>query len=56
MFAKGGSSLAEINTAVKGGLPGDLVAKAEEALASIKSGVFRVDVNEAVPAGSVVNK
>ena len=56
MFAKGGSSLAEINTAVKGGLPGDLVKKAEDALASIKSGVFRVDVNEAVPAGSVVKK
>jgi basic membrane lipoprotein Med (substrate-binding protein (PBP1-ABC) superfamily) len=56
MFAKGGSSLAEINTAVKGGLPADLVTKAEEALASIKSGIFRVDVNEAVPAGSVVNK
>jgi len=56
MFAKGGSSLAEINKGVKGGLPSDLVKKAEDALASIKSGVFRVDVNEAIPAGSIVNK
>ena len=54
MFAKGGSSLAEINTGVKGGIPEDLVKKAEDALASIKSGVFRVDVIEGVPAGSVV--
>jgi basic membrane lipoprotein Med (substrate-binding protein (PBP1-ABC) superfamily) len=53
MVAKGGATLAEINTAVTGGIPADVVAKATAAMDAIKSGVFRVDVNEGIPAGSV---
>jgi basic membrane lipoprotein Med (substrate-binding protein (PBP1-ABC) superfamily) len=53
MVAKGGASLAEINTDVTGGIPAEVVAKAEAAMAAIKAGTLRVDINEAVPAGSV---
>ena len=53
MVAKGGATLAEINTGVTGGVPADVVAKAQAVMDSIKSGVFRVDVNEGIPAGSV---
>ena len=53
MVAKGGALLAEINTGVTGGIPAEVVAKAEEAMAAIKAGTLRVDINEAVPAGSV---
>jgi basic membrane lipoprotein Med (substrate-binding protein (PBP1-ABC) superfamily) len=54
MFAKGGASLADLNTSVKGGLPQnvvDLVTKRED---EIKQGLFRVDINERQPPGSVV--
>ena len=53
MVAKGGATLAEINTAVTGGIPADVVAKATAAMEAIKSGALRVDINEAIPAGSV---
>lgn len=53
MVAKGGATLAEINTGVTGGIPADVVAKAQAAMDAIKAGTFRVDINEAVPAGSV---
>jgi basic membrane lipoprotein Med (substrate-binding protein (PBP1-ABC) superfamily) len=53
MVAKGGASLAEINTGVTGGIPAEIVAKAEAAMAAIKAGTLRVDINEGVPAGSV---
>jgi basic membrane protein A len=56
MMGKGGASLAPLNTAVKGGIPQnvvDLVGKREK---DIKSGVFRVDIDEAQPRGSVVAK
>src|SRR5215211_3338211 len=46
MFAKGGASLAELNTGVKGGIPDevvDLVTKRED---EIKQGLFRVDISE----------
>jgi basic membrane lipoprotein Med (substrate-binding protein (PBP1-ABC) superfamily) len=53
MVAKGGASLAPINMAVKCGLTQEvdqLMAKE----ADIVSGVFRVDINESTPPGSVV--
>jgi basic membrane protein A len=56
MMGKGGASLAPVNTEVKGGLPQnvvDLVKKREQA---IRKGLFRVDIDEAQPAGSVVAK
>lgn len=52
MMAKGGASLAPINTGVVGGVPQELIdsvmAKEEE----IKSGLFRVDIDEAPPPAS----
>lgn len=54
MMAKGGASLAPINSDVAGGIPDDLVAQVEEAEEQIRSGLLRVDIDEAQPAGSVV--
>ncbi len=54
MFAKGGASLAEINTEVEGGIPDELVTQVQEAESQIRSGLLRVDINEATPPGSVV--
>src|SRR5215208_5067796 len=54
MMGKGGASLAPLNTAVEGGIPmpvQNLVSKREKA---IKSGTFRVNIDEAQPAGSVI--
>ncbi len=53
MLAKGGASLAEINTGVVGGVSQDLIDSITTAEADIRSGAFRVDINEAQPAGSV---
>lgn len=52
MFAKGGASLAPINTAIAGGVPQDLLDKVTAQEEAIKSGLFRVDINESAPAGS----
>jgi basic membrane protein A len=54
MFAKGGASLAEINTSVTDGVPEDLIARVQAKEEEISSGLFRVDINEATPPGSVV--
>jgi hypothetical protein len=54
MMGKGGASLAEINTSVSGGIPADLLTKVKDKEAQIRSGAFRVDINEAQPPGSVV--
>ena len=54
MVAKGGAALAEINTGVPGGVPDELIAKVKERESQIRSGTFRVDINEAQPAGSTV--
>jgi basic membrane lipoprotein Med (substrate-binding protein (PBP1-ABC) superfamily) len=54
MMGKGGASLAPLNTAVEGGIPmpvQNLVAKREK---EIESGAFRVNIDEAQPAGSVI--
>jgi basic membrane lipoprotein Med (substrate-binding protein (PBP1-ABC) superfamily) len=49
----GGSSLAPVNTEVKGGLPEDLVAQVEKKIEEIKSGAFTTPVDEKTPPGSV---
>ena len=56
MVAKGGAVLADINTSVGGGVPPDLLTKVQEKEAAIKSGTFRVDINESVPQGSVISE
>ena len=48
--------LAPLNTGVNCGIPAELSAKVDEALAGITSGVLRVDIDEATPAGSVVTE
>jgi hypothetical protein len=54
MVGKGGAALAPINTGVVGGVPQDLIDKVKAQEAAIKAGTFRVDINEAQPAGSTV--
>jgi basic membrane lipoprotein Med (substrate-binding protein (PBP1-ABC) superfamily) len=49
----GGSSLAEINTSVTGGIPEDLVAKVKEMEQKILSGGFTTPVDESTPKGSI---
>jgi basic membrane lipoprotein Med (substrate-binding protein (PBP1-ABC) superfamily) len=49
----GGSSLAEFNTAVKGGIPAELIQKIQAKEQEMKSGAFTTPVNEKTPAGSV---
>jgi basic membrane protein A len=51
MFAKGGAALAPINEAL---VPADLLATVQAKEDEIRSGLFRVDINEAVPPGSVI--
>jgi basic membrane lipoprotein Med (substrate-binding protein (PBP1-ABC) superfamily) len=52
MMAKGGAHLAPINEGVTGGVPAELAAAVADAEAQIRSGVLRVTINEAQPAGS----
>ena len=54
MVGKGGAALAPINADVGGGLPDELVAEVKAREAEIKSGTFRVDINEGTPPGSVI--
>jgi basic membrane protein A len=54
MVAKGGASLAPINTDVQGGVPQELVSKVRNREQQIKKGLFRVDIAEEQPPGSVV--
>jgi basic membrane protein A and related proteins len=56
MMGKGGASLAPVNTEVKGGLPQKVVSLVKKREKEIRSGLFRVDIDEAQPAGSVVAK
>ena len=51
MVGKGGAALAPINEALA---PADLVEMVKAKEAEIVSGVFRVDINESTPQGSVV--
>jgi len=52
MVAKGGASLAPINTDVTGGIPEDLVQQVMEKEQEIINGLFRVDIDEAQPPAS----
>jgi basic membrane protein A and related proteins len=52
MVAKGGASLAAINTDVVGGIPDDLTAMVESKREEIVNGLFRVDISEAQPPAS----
>ena len=52
MVAKGGATLAPINMSVTGGVPQELVDKVKAKEAEIKSGLFRVDIDEAPPPAS----
>ena len=54
MVGKGGAALAEINADVPGGVPDDLAALVTEREDEIKSGTFRVDINEGTPPGSTI--
>jgi basic membrane protein A and related proteins len=48
-----GSELADINTAVVGGVPDELVQKVEAKKAAIMDGSFTTPVDESAPAGSI---
>ena len=52
MVAKGGATLAPINTDVTGGIPQELIDMVKAKEAEIKSGIFRVDIDEAPPPAS----
>ena len=52
-MGKGGASIAPINAQAKGGVPAKVVAKVRALQAKIKSGAFRVDIDEAQPSGSI---
>ncbi len=52
MMAKGGASLAPINAKLASA---DLIKSVTDAEAQIRAGSLRVDINEAQPAGAVVN-
>jgi basic membrane lipoprotein Med (substrate-binding protein (PBP1-ABC) superfamily) len=52
MVAKGGATLAPINANVTGGVPQELIDKVKAKEAEIKSGLFRVDIDEAPPPAS----
>jgi basic membrane protein A len=54
MYAKGGASLAPLNDGITGGLPADVKSLVEEKEQAIKDGLFRVDISERQPPGSVV--
>jgi len=56
MMGKGGASLAPVNTGVKRGLPQDVVNLVKKREKEIRDGLFRVDIDEAQPAGSVIAK
>jgi len=53
MLAKGGASLAPINSEVIGGVDQGLIDEVNAKQLEIESGSFRVDINEAEPAGSI---
>jgi basic membrane protein A len=54
MMAKGGASLAPINEDVAGGIPERFISMVNKKEQQIMNGTFRVNIDEAEPAGSVV--
>jgi basic membrane lipoprotein Med (substrate-binding protein (PBP1-ABC) superfamily) len=49
----GGSSLADINTGIKGGIPADLVTKVMDQQKKIMSGEFTTPIDDSEPKGSI---
>ena len=54
MMGKGGASLAPLNLDVKGGIPESVVQLVQKREQEIRDGLFRVDISERQPPGSVV--
>ncbi|MFV2064820.1 MAG: BMP family protein [Chloroflexota bacterium] len=54
MVGKGGAALAPINTGIVREVPQELIDMVTAKEAEIVSGLFRVDINEATPPGSVI--
>jgi len=54
MMGKGGASLAAVNSDVPGGVPQELIDQVLAKEEAIRSGNFRVDINEAQPPGAIV--
>ncbi len=54
MFARGGAALAPIATELVREVPAELVEQVTARESEIESGIFRVDINESTPAGSVI--
>src|SRR3990172_2430472 len=54
MVAKGGAALAPIATELVKEVPADLLETVQAKEAEIVSGIFRVDINESTPPGSVI--
>jgi basic membrane lipoprotein Med (substrate-binding protein (PBP1-ABC) superfamily) len=52
MMAKGGATLAPVNTEVTGGVPQELIDTVTAKETEINSGMFRVDIDEAPPPAS----
>lgn len=54
MMGKGGASLAEVNADVANGVPQELIDQVTAKEEAIRTGNFRVPINEAQPAGAIV--
>jgi basic membrane protein A and related proteins len=54
MFARGGAALAPIATELVREVPAALIEQVTARESEIESGIFRVDINESTPAGSVI--
>jgi basic membrane lipoprotein Med (substrate-binding protein (PBP1-ABC) superfamily) len=54
MMGKGGASLADVNADVAGGVPQELIDEVTAKEEAIRSGNFRVDINEAQPPGAII--
>ena len=54
MMGKGGASLAPVNGDVAGGVPQELIDQVVAKEEAIRSGNFRVDINEAQPPGAII--
>jgi basic membrane protein A and related proteins len=52
-MAAGGSSIADINTGITGGVPDDLVAKVDDKRKAMEDGSFKTPVDESAPAKSI---
>ncbi|ABL83645.1 MULTISPECIES: BMP family protein [unclassified Nocardioides] len=52
-MAAGGSSIADINTDIVGGVPDDLAARVEDMRAAMEDGTFETPVDESAPAKSI---